>query len=84
MGWRVTTVRGNPISRATWANERTAIVTVGIPFDSASRATCPTDTWHTGQTGTRSRASIPAVFHRSTQIGVSRRTLPCAQAPTNE
>ncbi len=84
IGCRVTTVRGYPISRATWANDRTATVTVGRPWDSASLATCPTDTWQTGQTGTRRSASIPAVFHRSTQPGASRRIRPWAHAPTNE
>lgn len=50
LGSSITSIRGRKAA--------TAMVTVGIPSISSNRATCPTDTWHTGQTGTSSAASI--------------------------
>jgi len=40
-------------------------MTLGIPASSNALATCPTDTWHTGQTGTSTAPWAPADFARS-------------------
>ncbi len=67
------------------SNDLTAIMTVGIPDSSSNLATCPTDMWQTGQTGTRSAASICAACNNWTHFGpvlFGRRVW--EHAPTNE
>lgn len=69
MGFLVRTVRGSLMAWATWRNARTTMVTVEIPASSTALATCPTDTWHTGQTGTMRTASTSASRIFSTHSG---------------
>lgn len=59
MGKGVKTSRGSAIASSLGLNTAQATITVGVPASSNNRATCPTDTWHTGQTGTRITPSAP-------------------------
>ncbi len=45
------------------------MMTVGMPTDSNALLTCPTDTWQTGQTGTRTAASQPSSLTLSAHSG---------------
>lgn len=66
-------------------NARTATITVEIPEASSNRATCPTDTWQIGQTGTSSAASTCFRANIATHSGpASLRSGIWAVAPTKE
>jgi hypothetical protein len=73
-----------PIDSAMWRKDLTNTDTVGIPPASISLATCPTDTWHTGQTGTSNSTSIWSRWRRAAQSRAIFFTRPCAAAPVKE
>ena len=83
-GCLTASTRGSFISSARCRKALVTIVTVGMPDSSIDRATCPTDTWHTGQTGTRSIRSTSCARIRSSHPGSSLRSLPWDVAPGYE
>ena len=85
MRWDVITTRGSVMASIRYRKARIAMITVGIPASSNNLAMCPTDTWHTGQTGTNNTASIFCCWNILTHRGpVCFNRGVCAQAPTNE
>jgi hypothetical protein len=79
------TSRGNLIAVSRSRKAATAMMTVAMPAVSSKRATCPTDTWQTGQTGTSTAASTACAWSNSTHFGpVCLSKGSCAQAPTKE
>ena len=84
MGCLTIRARGTFSSRALCSNAFTITVTVAMPDSSIALPTCPTDTWQTGQRGTRSMTSVPSSRILSTQPGSSLRNRPCDVAPGKE
>lgn len=83
MRWGVTSVRGSVIASATWRKARMNTATDGRPASSNARATCPTDTWHTGQVATSRQTSTPSATSSCAQRGAtSLRSSSCDAAPT--
>ena len=85
IGCLVSRTRGGFMASRRFRNAVTATMTVEIPDASRALAKCPTDTWHTGQTGTSRATSISCCFSMSVhwgQLCLSRRVW--AQAPTKE
>ena len=64
---------------------RMYIETVVMPASSNARATCPTDTWHTGHVATSRQTSTPSARNFSPQLGaISFRSRSWDAAPTKE
>ena len=85
MMWRVITARGSFMVLARKPRAPDMMTTVGMPASSSMRATCPTDTWQIGQTGTSSMASTARSLSMATQRGACFfNSGICAVAPTKE
>ncbi len=81
----VTNVRGIAMASARCLNARMYIETVVMPASSNARATCPTDTWHTGHVATSRQTSAPSARNFSPQLGaISFRSRSWDAAPTKE
>ncbi len=81
----VTNVRGMAMASESCLNARMYIETVVVPASSNARATCPTDTWHTGHVATSRQTSTPSARNFSPQLGaISFRSRNWDAAPTKE